>query len=158
MKLTKKHLRQIIREEIERASRRPRGRSKTAEFDREFVVFPGGDFMEHEELAAQVSNESQWGDNFMRVAAFAAQALRDKYGVETVTDFENPDEEVPIDEFISNAHRIAKEDDQDDLDVNDDGMISTGELEDEIRDIKDDLDENRKASGQKSRRINRRTR
>ena len=131
MKLTKKHLRQIIREELTRvlteadsdgdgsldadelrdlADKLDGGAS--AEFDRDSVML-NGQALDQEELASQVSSPSQWMDNFNLMGMYAAQALRDNYGVTTITDYEQPGESWHVDEFIALQKGIAEEYDED---------------------------------------------
>ena len=116
MKITKKHLQQIIREELqvlaEQNRRRGTGGGLSAEFDGESVML-NGEALDQEELALQVSNEEDWDDNFDRMGAFAAQALRDNYGVTTITDYEQPGESWHVDEFIALQKGIAEEYDED---------------------------------------------
>ena len=131
MKLTKKHLRQIIREELTRvlseadsdgdgsldadelrdlADKLDGGAS--AEFDRDSVML-NGQALDQEELASQVSSPSQWMDNFDLMGMYAAQALRDIHGVTTITDYEQPGESWTVDEFIALKKRIAEKYDED---------------------------------------------
>ena len=116
MKITKKHLQQIIREELqvlaEQNRRRGTGGGLSAEFDRDKVMLPG-EVLDQEELALQVSNEEDWDDNFDRMGAFAAKALRDKHGVVTVTDKQQPGKAWPVDDFIELKKSIAAEYDED---------------------------------------------
>ena len=116
MKLTKKHLRQIIREELQvlAEQNRPRGTGGglSAEFDRDKVMIPG-EVLDQEELALQVSNEEEWDDNFDRMGAFAAQALKKNYNVVTVTEYEQLGKVWTIDEYIELKKDIAAEYDED---------------------------------------------
>ena len=131
MKLTKKHLRQIIREELTRvlseadsdgdgsldadelrdlADKLDGGLS--AEFDGESVML-NGEALDQEELALQVSNEEDWDDNFDRMGAFAAESLRDHHGVVTITDYEQPGKAWTVDDYIELKKSIAAEYDED---------------------------------------------
>ena len=116
MKITKKHLRQIIREELqvlaEQNRRRGTGGGLSAEFDGESVML-NGEALDQEELALEVSKEEHWDDNFDRMGAFAAEALRDKHGVVTVTDAEQPGKAWTIDDYIELKKSIAAEYDED---------------------------------------------
>lgn len=117
MKITKRQLRQIIREEVSRVvaeQNRPRGTGGglSAEFDRDKVMLPG-EVLDQEELALQVSNEEDWDDNFDRMGAFAAQALKKNYNVVTVTEYEQLGKVWTIDEYIELKKNIAKEYDED---------------------------------------------
>ena len=116
MKITKKHLRQIIREELQVLSEqnRPRGTGGglSAEFDRDKVMLPG-EVLDQEELALQVSNEEDWDDNFDRMGSFAAKALKLNHGVVTVTDYEQPGKAWTVDDFIELKKSIAAEYDED---------------------------------------------
>ena len=117
MKITKKQLRQIIREEGSRVvveQNRPRGTGGglSAEFDGESVML-NGKALDQEELALQVSKRENWGDNFDRMGAFAAQALRDNHRVVTVTDYEQPGKAWTVDDFIELKKSIAAEYDED---------------------------------------------
>ena len=126
MKLTKKHLRQIIREELTRVlseadsdgdgsldadelrdlADKLDGGGLSAEFDRDSVML-NGQALDQEELASEVSSPSQWMDNFDLMGMYAAQALRDNYGVTTITDYEQPGESWRVDEFIALKKRIS---------------------------------------------------
>ena len=123
MKLTKKHLRQIIREELQVLSEHDRRHTHnrfvdvhkgglSAEFDNESVKL-SGEYFDQEELALEVSNEEDWDDNFDRMGAFAAKALRDKHGVVTVTDKQQPGKAWTVDDFIELKKSIAAEYDED---------------------------------------------
>ena len=123
MKITKKHLRQIIREELQVLSEHDRRHTHnrfvdvhkgglSAEFDRESVKL-SGEYFDQEELALEVSKEEHWDDNFDRMGAFAAEALRDKHGVVTVTDAEQPGKAWTIDDYIELKKSIAAEYDED---------------------------------------------
>jgi hypothetical protein len=79
MKITKKQLRQIIREEVSRVvaeQNRPRGTGGglSAEFDGESVML-NGEALDQEELALQVSNEEDWDDNFDRNGCFRSGVI-----------------------------------------------------------------------------------
>tara|TARA_A100001515_G_scaffold123394_1_gene107253 strand:+ start:791 stop:1156 length:366 start_codon:yes stop_codon:yes gene_type:complete len=116
MKLTKKHLRQIIREELQVLAEHDRPVADrfvdvhkgglTAKFDRDSVILDG-EVLEQELLAREVSSEAEWKDNSDRMGAYAAQALRDKYDVVTITDAEHPRKGWTASDFIDLKHRIA---------------------------------------------------
>ena len=112
MRITKRQLRRIIKEEkrkvlAERKVRRIVRRrlmeqaGATAEFDNEYVTFPGGTNMEQEELAIEVASRAKWDDNFDKIKMYAAIALKQNHGVTTVTDFEFPGKSWAIDDFIA---------------------------------------------------------
>ena len=116
MKLTKKHLRQIIREELqvlaEQNRRRSTGGGLSAEFDGESVML-NGEALDQEELAREVSSDDDWDDNFDRMGSFAAKALKLNHGVVTVTDYEQPGKAWTVDDFIELQKSIAAEYDED---------------------------------------------
>ena len=122
MKLTKKHLRRIIREELQVLSEKNRRRvdrfvdvhkgGLSAEFDNESVKL-SGEYFDQEELALEVSNEEDWDDNFDRMGAFAAEALRDNHGVVTVTDKQQPGKAWTVHRFIELKKDIAAEYEED---------------------------------------------
>ena len=109
MKISKKQLRQIIREEVSRVvveQNRPRGTGGglSAEFDGESVML-NGKALDQEELALQVSKRENWGDNFDRMG--------DNHRVVTVTDYEQPGKAWTVDDFIELKKSIAAEYDED---------------------------------------------
>ena len=118
MKITRRQLRRIIKEEkakvlaeqkVRRIVRRrlmEQAGGASAEFDAESVML-NGQALDQEELASQVSSPSQWMDNFDLMGMYAAQALRDNYGVTTITDYEQPGKSWPVDEFITLKKSIA---------------------------------------------------
>tara|TARA_Y100000310_G_C20301053_1_gene631803 strand:+ start:177 stop:542 length:366 start_codon:yes stop_codon:yes gene_type:complete len=120
MRITKRQLRRIIKEEkskilaeqrVRRIVRRrlmeqPGGTS--AEFDAESVML-NGQTLDQEELASQVSSPSQWMDNFDLMGMYAAQALRDNHGVIAITDYEQPGKSWSVDEFIALKKSIASD-------------------------------------------------
>ena len=120
MKITKRQLRRIIKEEkakvlaeqkVRRIVRRrltEQAGGASAEFDAESVML-NGQALDQEELASQVSSPSQWMDNFDLMGMYAAQALRDNHGVTTITDYEQPGKSWPVDEFIALKKRIASD-------------------------------------------------
>ena len=116
MKITKKLLRQIIREELQvlAEQNRPRGKGGglSVEFDGESVMIKGQP-VDQEELAREVSSDDEWYDNFDRMGAFAAKALKKNYDVVTVTDYEQPGKSWTIDEYIELKKSIAAEYDED---------------------------------------------
>ena len=122
MKITKKHLRQIIREELQVLAEHDKPRADrfvdvhkgglSAEFDNESVKL-SGEYFDQEELALEVSNEEDWGDNFDRMGAFAAKALKKNYNVVTVTEYEQLGKAWTIDEYIELKKDIAAEYDED---------------------------------------------
>lgn len=99
MKITKRTLKRIIQEAINPAG-------VTAEFDNESVMLNGRPY-DQEELASEVSNEEDWQDNFSIMGMYAAQALRDNYGVTTFTDYEQPGKSWSANEFIRHLRSIA---------------------------------------------------
>ena len=116
MKITKKHLQQIIREELqvlaEQNRRRGTGGGLSAEFDGESVML-NGEALDQEELAREVSSDDAWDDNFDRMGSFAAKALKLNHGVVTVTDYEQPGKAWTVDDFIELKKSIAAEYDED---------------------------------------------
>ena len=121
MKITKNQLRRIIREEkskvlAERKVRRIVRRrlmeqaGAPAEFDNEYVTFPGGTNMEQEELAIEVAPRAEWDDNFDKIKMYAAITLKQNYGVTTVTDSEFPGKSWAIDDFIAEIEEDADTD------------------------------------------------
>ena len=124
MKITKRHLRRIIKEEkakvlaeqkVRRIVRRKlleQAGGASAEFDAESVML-NGQALDQEELASQVSSPSQWMDNFDLMGMYAAQALRDIHGVTTITDYEQPGKSWPVNKFIALKKGIAKQYDED---------------------------------------------
>ena len=116
MKITKKRLQQIIREELqvlaEQNRRRGPGGGLSAEFDGESVML-NGEALDQEELAREVSSDDDWDDNFDRMGAFAAKALKLNHGVVTVTDYEQPGKAWTVDDFIELKKSIAAEYDED---------------------------------------------
>ena len=117
MKITKKQLRQIIREEVSRVvaeQNRPRGTGGglSAEFDGESVML-NGQPLDQEELAREVSNDDDWDDNFDHMGSFAAKALKLNHGVVTVTDYEQSGKAWTVDDFIELKKSIAAEYDED---------------------------------------------
>ena len=123
MKITKKHLRRIIREELQVLSEKNRRHTHnrfvdvhkgglSAEFDNESVKL-SGEYFDQEELAREVSSDDDWDDNFDRMGSFAAKALKLNHGVVTVTDYEQPGKSWTIDEYIELKKSIAAEYDED---------------------------------------------
>ncbi len=120
MKITKRQLRRIIKEEkakvlaeqkVRRIVRRKlleQTGGASAEFDNESVML-NGQALDQEELASQVSSPSQWMDNFDLMGMYAAQALRDNHGVTTITDYEQPGKSWPVDEFIALKKSISSD-------------------------------------------------
>ena len=103
MKITKRQLRSLIKEAL------GGGASGTnAEFDGEDVML-NGEALSQEELAEEVSSYDDWDDNFDIMGMYAAQALRDNYGVATITDYEQPGKSWPVDEFITLKKNIASD-------------------------------------------------
>ena len=120
MKISKRQLRRIIKEEkakvlaeqkVRRIVRRrlmEQVGGASAEFDAESVML-NGQALDQEELASEVSSPSQWMDNFDLMGMYAAQALRDNYGVVTITDYEQPGKSWPVDEFVALKKSIASD-------------------------------------------------
>ena len=105
MRVTKRQLRRIIREQLDQGP----GVSSTAEFDNEYVTFPDGRNMEQEALAVEVAPRAEWDDNFDKIKMYAAIALKQNHGVTTVTDYELPGESWSVDEFIALMEEISSE-------------------------------------------------
>ena len=120
MKISKRQLRRIIKEEKAKflAEQKVRRVVRTklmeqmggavAQFDGEDVML-NGEALSQEELAEEVSNYDDWNDNFDIMGMYAAQALRDNYGVITITDYEQPNKSWPVDEFIALKKSIASD-------------------------------------------------
>ena len=88
------------------------GGGLSAEFDGEDVML-NGKALDQEELAREVSSDDDWDDNFDRMGAFAAKALKLNHGVVTVTDYEQPGKAWTVDDFIELQKSIAAEYDED---------------------------------------------
>jgi len=101
MRITKRQLRRIIKEEIVRINLVERV-SSHAVFDADYVTFPDGrDHMGLADLAREVAPRDAWYDDFGKVNMFAAMALKQNHGITTVTDPEVPGRTWTIDEFIA---------------------------------------------------------